>query len=118
MWTAITQAIGGIFSGWVDLKKAKYKSEEARFMAQAKAEADWDQEALRQAQHSWKDELITIVIYAPLIVAWFRPDLAQDWVDFVSQLPSWYQILMAGILCASFGLRWFFKNKFSDGFKK
>lgn len=118
MWTAITQAIGGIFSGWVDLKKAKYKSEEARFMAQAKAEADWDQTALTQAQYSWKDEFILVVIYSPLIVAWFDPQRAQAWVDWVTQLPTWYQLFMAGILCASYGLRWFFKNKFSDGFKK
>lgn len=118
MWSAIVNAVGGIFSGWVDLKKAKYKSEEARFMAQAKAEADWDQEALRQAQYSWKDEFITIIIFAPLIVAWFDQSAAQGWVDFVTQMPVWYQVIMSGIVAASFGLRWFFKNKFANGFRK
>ena len=118
MWTAITSAIGGIFSGWVDLKKAKYKSEEARFLAQAQAEADWDQEALRQAQYSWKDELITLIIFAPLIVGWFNPELAKEWVAFVTNMPLWYQLIMTGIVAASFGLRWLFKNKLTNGFKQ
>lgn len=117
MWSAITTAIGGIFTGWVDLKKAKYKAEEARAHAQAKAEADWDQEALRQAQYSWKDEFITLIIFAPLVVAWFDEKSAKSWVAFVTSMPVWYQVIMAGIVAASFGLRWFFKNKFANGFK-
>ena len=118
MWGAIVNAVGSIFGGWVDLKKAKYKSEEARFMAQAQAEADWDQEALRQAQYSWKDELITIIIFAPLIVAWFDAEKAGAWVEFVGKMPLWYQLIMTGIVAASFGLRWLFKNKLTNGFKK
>ena len=114
MWQAITSAIGGIFGGWVDLRKAKYKAEESRFLAQAKIEGDWDMEALRQSQYSWKDEMITIVWYAPLVVAWFDPERAMSWVMFVAQLPVWYQIGMFGIMAASFGLRWFFKQQ---GFK-
>ena len=118
MWGAIASAEGGIFTGWVDLKKAKYKSQEARFMAQAKAEADWDQEALREAQYSWKDELITIIIFAPMVVAWFDEVKAMAWVKFVSEMPVWYQVIMTGIVAASLGLRWLFKNKLSNGFSK
>lgn len=117
MWTAITSAISGIFTGWVDYRKAKYKAQEAREMALAQIEADWDIEALRQAQYSWKDELITIIIFAPLVVAWFDESKAKAWVAFVGAMPVWYQIIMAGIVAASFGLRWFFKSKFANGFK-
>ena len=118
MLSAITQAVGGIFGGWVDLKKAKYTAEAKRYEMQAQAEADWDQEALRQAQYSWKDELITLVIFAPMVVAWFDTEKALEWVRFVGAMPLWYQIIMSGIVAASFGLRWLFKNKLSNGFKK
>ena len=118
MWKLIAQSIGSIFSGWVDLKKSKYVADAKRYEMQSKAEADWDQEALRQAQYSWKDELITLVIYAPLVVAWFSKEKAMAWVEFVGELPVWYQIIMGGIVAASFGLRWLFKNKLSNGFRK
>ena len=118
MWSILAKAAGSIFGGWIDLKKAKYTAEAKRYEMQAQAEADWDQEALRQAQYSWKDELITIIIFAPLIVAWFDPNKAMEWVKFVSKMPLWYQLIMTGIVAASFGLRWLFKNKLSNGFKQ
>lgn len=111
MWTAITSAIGGIFGGWVDLKKAKYKAEENRYLATQKAEADYDLEAMRQAQHSWKDELITMVWYSPLLVGWFDEEKAMAWVKFVTDLPVWWQFGAFGIMAASFGLRWYFKQQ-------
>lgn len=111
MWQAITSAIGGIFGGWVDLKKAKYKAEENRFLAQQKAEADWDTEALRQAQHSWKDEFIALIWFSPLYVGWFYPEKSIAWIEFVGGLPTWWQFGSFGILAASFGLRWYFKQQ-------
>jgi hypothetical protein len=114
MWSIITSAVGSIFGSWVDLKKAKYEAETSRHLAVAKIEGDWDMEALRQSQYSWKDEFITIIWFAPLVVAWFDQDRALGWVDFVTKLPVWYQFGMFGIMAASFGLRWFFKQQ---GFK-
>ncbi|QDP53342.1 MAG: hypothetical protein Unbinned6805contig1000_4 [Prokaryotic dsDNA virus sp.] len=114
MWGTIVGAIGSIFTSWVDLKKSKNDSEAARYRQAAQVEGDWDLEALRASQYSWKDELITIVWFSPLVVGWFRPDLAFEWVGFVSELPVWYQFGMFGIMAASFGLRWYFKQQ---GFK-
>ena len=111
MWGVIVKAAGGIFGSWVDLKKAKNEATAERAKYLATQETDWDMEAMRNAKTSWKDEFITIIWFAPLIMAWSDPDKAQDWVDFVGQLPVWYQTGMIGILCASFGLRWLFKNK-------
>lgn len=111
MWTMITGAISTLFTSWVDLKKTEAEAEKAYLMRQAESEADWDQEALRQAQFSWKDELITIIWFAPLVVAWFEPEKSMEWVDFVSSMPLWYQIGMFGIIAASFGLRWFMKDQ-------
>lgn len=109
-WTIFTTAISTVFGSWVDLKKARVEAEKAHLMRQAQSEADWDLEAIRQAQYSWKDELITIIWFAPLVVAWFYPQDALEWVVFVGELPFWYQIGMFGIMAASFGLRWFFKQ--------
>lgn len=110
-WSLVTGAISTLFGSWVDLKKAKVDAEKAYLMKQAESEADWDLEAIRQAQFSWKDELITVIWFAPLVVAWFYQEEALEWVSFVGELPVWYQIGMFGIMAASFGLRWFFKDQ-------
>ena len=98
-------------TSWFDTKKAKHEAEIAFQHQLAKNEATWDLIALRMSQFSIKDELITIIWFAPLVVAWFEPEAAMDWVTFVSELPLFYQIAMFGIIAASFGLRWFFKEQ-------
>lgn len=111
MWKAITGAFGSLFGSWIDLKKAKHQAEAARALKLVEVEADWDLEAQRQAQYSWKDEMITIVWFAPLVMAWFDEERAMKWVEFVQGLPYWYQFGMFGIIAASFGLRWYFKQQ-------
>lgn len=111
MWGLIASSIGKIFTSWVDLKKSKNEAEAAYHMKSLTGEQDWDLEAQKQAQYSWKDEFITLVWFAPLIMAWWDPVRAQDWIDFVSGLPYWYQFGMFGIIAASFGLRWYFKSQ-------
>lgn len=114
MWTTVVTALGSLFSGWLETKKAKQEAEAAYHRAKLQGELDWDTEAMRQAQFSWKDELFVIVWLSPLVVAWVYPEKAQEWLDFVGEMPYWYQIGMFGMMAASFGLRWFFK---SEGFK-
>jgi hypothetical protein len=111
MWSAVIGGLSSLVKSWFDLKSAKNKAEAERAMAMAKVEADWDVMALEQAKHSWKDEFITLVWFAPLIVAWFEQERAMQWIDFVSGLPLFYQIGMFGIIAASFGLRWYFKQQ-------
>ena len=108
MWLT---AISGLFTSWIDAKKEKHKAEAAFQMQLAQTEADWDNIAQRQSQYSWKDEFITLVRYSPLVVAWFEPEKAMKWIDFVQGLPYFYQMGMFGIMAATFGLRWFFKQQ-------
>lgn len=96
---------------WFSTKKAKAEAEIAFRNKLAQAEADWDTVAQQQAQYSWKDELITVIWFSPLVVAWFEPERAQAWVDWVARLPYFYQFGMFGIMAASFGLRWYFKQQ-------
>jgi len=52
-----------------------------------------------------------VIWFTPLIVAWWEPEKAMAWINFVSALPYWYQIGMFGIIASSFGLRWYFKQQ-------
>lgn len=114
MWSLVIGAVSTIFKGWVEVKKSKQEAEAQYHMALARGEQDWDLEAQKAARYSWKDEFITIVWFSPLIMAWWDTERAMAWVDFVTQLPYWYQFGMFGIIAASFGLRWYFKQQ---GFK-
>lgn len=111
MWSAIINGVTGLVGQWFETKKAKQQAEAEYHRQALRGEQNWDLEAMKQARYSWKDEFITFVWFAPLVVAWFDPDKAMEWVQFVSELPYFYQVGMFGIIAASFGLRWFFKQQ-------
>lgn len=111
MWGVVFQGITSVVQGWFETKREKQKAEAQYHMAVMKGEQDWDTEAMKASRFSWKDEFITIIIFAPLIVAWFDEEKALAWTRFVSEMPIWYQIIMSGIVAASFGLRWWFKQQ-------
>ena len=118
---AIVKGVVDLWSSYIDSKKAKHQAE-AKFQEKLADNANtWDIMALRMSQFSWKDELITIVIFGPLIAAFipilFLPmDQWQTniliWVQFVTELPLWYQGLIGGIAAASFGIRWMIGKTF------
>jgi len=110
MWSLVFTGVQELVKSWFETKQAKAKAEQAYLQYQAKAESDWDTMALEAAKHSWKDELITIVWFSPLVVAWFDSERAMEWLAFVSGLPYYYQFIMFGIVASSFGLRWYFKQ--------
>lgn len=111
MWSVLINGAVELVNSWFETKKAKQQAEVKMHQQLANIEADWDLVAQQQAQYSLKDEFLTIVWCAPLIIAWFEPEKAQAWVDFVTELPMWYQFGLFGILSASFGLRWYFKQQ-------
>jgi hypothetical protein len=114
MITAIIGAVSSIFTTWVGAKTKRMEAEASAAVARSQQAADWDTEAMRQMQYSWKDELITIIWFSPMVVAWFYPEKAGEWLKFVGGMPYWYQVVMFGIVAATFGLRWYFKQQ---GFK-
>ena len=114
MWTVVATGVVELVKSWFNTKKAKADAEAAYYARAQQAEADWDLRAQENARYSWKDEFITVIWFAPLIYAWWEPEEAMKWVDFVEGLPYWYQFGMFGIISASFGLRWYFKQQ---GFK-
>ena len=50
-----------------DLQKAKVDAQIRRLENEQNIEADYDLEALRQTQYSWKDEVALIVILLPFL---------------------------------------------------
>jgi len=116
MYSIIFGGIVKVVEGWFKVKQAKQEAEIKYQTMLAQGEQDWDIEAMKASKYSWKDELITIVWYSPLIIGWYDKDTgsirdARDWIDFVGNLPYWWQIGAFGIMAASFGLRWYFKQQ-------
>lgn len=103
----------------IDKIKAEAQVEVARSLAQT--EAEYDNLAQRQMQFSWKDEYLTIVFTAPFILSFaapfiqlfsgidMSPAIEAAWKQ-VALAPPWYQATVIGIIAATFGLRWLFKN--------
>ena len=53
----IIGSLGGLATAWVDGKTAVQKANAEIKLKQATGEIDWELEAIRSAQNSWKDEL-------------------------------------------------------------
>lgn len=111
MWQAVLAGVRELGSMWLGNRRAKAEAKRARYERQSKIESDYDTEALRQSQYSLKDEFLAIVWFSPFVVAWWDPDLAMEWIDFVVSIPMPYWVGVFMIFAATFGARWFFKRE-------
>ena len=95
--------------GKIRLAEAEAQKAIAMATMDIKNEGDYDTEAQRQMQYSWKDEYLVIVLTFPFIGS-FIPKV-QDHIklgwEYVALAPPWYQWSFIGIICATFGLRWY-----------
>jgi len=103
---------------WLQGKVEKTKAETGAKVAMAKAEAvimekkatgeiDWDLEAIKGSQNSWKDEWLVILFSVPLILAFIpgMEDVVSHGFQQLEQMPEWYQYSLGIIVAASFGVR-------------
>jgi len=137
----VGELIGSPVKGWQERKTLKEttKSQVAIINAQAevakanaKIEAikqgqmivsDWDQRAQEQMGKSFKDEIIATIWFWPVLMlfisAFFVNPAFQnrviDSVDALNKFPTWYIVLMMGIVASSFGLRWLIQPLISRG---
>ena len=104
-----------IESKQMDLQIAKVQGEIERQNKLQTAEIDYDVEALKQTQFSWKDEYALLIVTFPFIGC-FVPKL-QDYVmkgwAYVSKAPIWWQWTFIGAICVSLGIRWITKYSMS-----
>jgi hypothetical protein len=110
----ITSLVTTWLEGSVEKSKAKTAAEVALKNAEAivyekkaTAEIDWDLEAIKGSQNSWKDEWLTILFSIPMILA-FIPGMegvVQRGFEQLDSMPEWYQVSLSVIIAASFGIR-------------
>jgi len=118
MLAALIGPISQLAGTWLEGKVEKTKAETGAKVAKARAEAtimekkatgeiDWDLEAIKGSQSSWKDEWLVILFSVPLILA-FIPGMEGVVANGFAQLdamPEWYQYSLGVIVAASFGVR-------------
>jgi len=103
----IIDSLGNLATAWVDGKTAVQKANAEIKLKQATGEIDWELEAIRSAQNSWKDELWTIV-FVIILAANFVPSLQDTMAIGFANLettPLWVQWGMYASIAASFGIR-------------
>ncbi|MBT3178939.1 MAG: hypothetical protein HOG03_11645 [Desulfobacula sp.] len=93
------------------VKKAEVVVEMAK-QGQA-IEADWDAKAQEQAKFSWKDEALMLLLFFPVLIIFISPFIPGEYqekiIDAVAALekfPTWYVVMLLGIVASVFGLRW------------
>ena len=120
MIKAIIGAVSGVAQGVVEaraakgaakakLAQAKLDAEIRMIEKKADSETDYDLEALRQTQYSYKDEVALVVILAPFVgsfLPWTQEYVAQGWVHLNEHAPDWYTYAFLGAIGASMGIRW------------
>lgn len=118
MWSVIVGGIVSVVKGYFEVKQSKQEAEKQYNTMLAQGEQSWDIEAMKASRYSWKDELITLIWFSPLIIGWFKRTEqgwqlrdAEEWIMFVGELPLWWQVGAFGIIAASFGLRWYFNKQ-------
>ena len=100
--------------GNVEKSKAKTAAEVALKNAEAivyekkaTAEIDWDLEAIKGSQNSWKDEWLVILFSIPMILA-FIPGMegvVERGFTQLEAMPEWYQYTLGVIVASSFAVR-------------
>ena len=105
---SILTSLAGLATSVIDGKTQVKLTEAEIRKKQLTGELDWDIEAIKATQNSWKDEWITLLFSIPLILAF-----CGDWGNQVVQagftsldaMPTWYQYSLGGIVSASIGMR-------------
>ena len=120
MWTAIISGVKSLASDYMATRRRKVESEtrieEAKTEAQiaqiqriAETEANYDLEALRQTQYTWKDEFALVIVVFPFIGAflpWTQEYIKDGWIFLSEHTPPEYWFIFSGAIAASLGIRW------------
>ena len=112
--------------------EGKVKIAEAQIVGQARAaeqNADYNTEAMRQMQFSWKDVVLMLIFMYPFVLSFTAP-FVDIWLEdhykimphideawrAVGLAPDWYTWAVLGIVVATFGLKgWGMKQTLVGG---
>lgn len=98
-----------------ELALAKLEKEKAQYLSNLNATSDYDNQAMKNKQKSWMDEIIAFIHLAPI---WLPAiDALKDWnftlagesimLNLLEAPAEWWMIYF-GIVSSTFGLRWLF----------
>jgi hypothetical protein len=105
---SILTSLAGLATSVIDSKTQLKLTEAEIKKKQLTGEIDWDIEAIRATQNSWKDEWITLLFSIPLILAFcgdWGNQIVQAGFTSLEAMPTWYQYSLGGIVSASIGMR-------------
>ena len=118
MWTALIGAISELAGTFLKGKVDKQKAKSTVAMAQAEAKAEvmksaamhdskWELVMAEATNNSWKDEVVTIVILIPCVLAFIpgMEEVVESGFQRLSELPEWYQYLLFLTCSAALGIR-------------
>ena len=108
MILTIVNSLGSLASSYVDGKVQTQKVKAEIQKKQLTGEIDWDLEAIKATQSSWKDEWITILLSIPFLLCFINDDTRQmAFAGFqaLEQAPAWYTYSFGVVIAASFGIR-------------
>ena len=103
----IIEAVGGLGTQYLKNRAEVKQATHERKVQVIKGEQTWEEQAMKNAQTSWKDEWLTLLFSIPLIGA-FIPSLVphvQAGFEALATMPDWYQYTLSVIVAASFGVR-------------
>ena len=118
MIQALLPIIGDLAGGWLKGKAAEKAAKSQVKVARAEAEAEvmkvtatheagWEKIMAQGTQNSFKDEVVTILVLAPVCLC-FIPGLeqtVQNGFDRLSELPQWYTNLVLVVCLSAIGIR-------------
>ena len=121
----IIDGVVSLATGWINGKQERQKLdlqlslEQMRFDAKKEtAPDDYDMEAMKNQEHSWKDEYLLWVFTIPFVLSFIpqtQDAVVKGW-NYIAQAPWWYPSILIGITASVYGLRWYFGNKKIDYF--
>lgn len=113
MWSLALEAIKSLGSKWLTNRGEKEAAKHEKEVQILRGEREADIKSTEGMSTSLKDEYLTIVLTAPLIVifyasVWGDPAMVSQVKEAflaMSSLPEWYQWCFMGCVAATFGLR-------------
>lgn len=101
----IAKILGGLVLDYFKSKREEKQAQHQRRLQVINNEHTWDQLAQQNSGDSWKDELWTIVLVIPMVMA-FIPTLApyvKEGFETLETVPDWYKAFAATAVAAAFG---------------
>jgi|TARA_R110002153_G_scaffold62984_3_gene169234 pyrroline-5-carboxylate reductase len=97
--------VGSLAQTFIEGKVEKQKAKSKIMQTAADNDSNWEMIMAESTKSSFKDEIITIVVLAPCVMAWVDPDLAKRGFDVIADLPDWYQNILYLTILAGLGLK-------------